>query len=302
MRRVALVAVSLLFGTTSARADLDDSFAPFYFDPNEPSAAVLLGEIDSRTPLAFSRLIEAFPSLERVFLSSPGGNVYSAILVAREVDRLGLSTVIPKDADCFSACSFIYFAGHERIADGRLGVHQVSSQDPDLVAAQLAVSDISELLSEYGVPNELFLLMLRTPPAEMHILDRNDLFRFGLVGSRLPSSAERGGFQDDSSEGSTELPNQPSDFSLVNGAYSSGGLNVVIDDGLVGVTYTGQGCIGAFDGEMREEAGRISFVGQGCSISVTKLGPFDFSMDQGPGCSDYHGGACSLSGYVRRSN
>lgn len=302
MRRVALVVFSLLFGATSARADFNDSFAPFYFDPNEPSAAVLLGQIDSRTPLAFSRLIEALPSIERIFLSSPGGNVYSAILVAREVDRLGLSTVIPKDADCFSACSFIYFAGHERFSDGRLGVHQVSSQDPDLVAAQLAVSDISELLSEFGVPNDLFLLMLRTPPEDMHILDRSELNRFGLVGSRLPSAVEIGRVRDNSKERNQEAPGQSNASSLAEGTYSSGGLTVVIDEGLVGVTYTGQGCIGAFDGEMREEAGSISFVGQGCSISVTKLGPFDFSMDQGPGCSDYHGAACGLSGYVRRSN
>jgi hypothetical protein len=302
MRQVALVVLSLLLGATSARADLDDRFAPFYFDPNEPSSAALVGEIDSRTPLAFSRLVETLPSIKTLFLSSPGGNVYSAILIAREVDRLGLSTIIPKDADCFSACSFIYFAGHERFTDGRLGVHQVSSQDPDLVAAQLAVSDISELLSEFGVPNDLFLLMLRTPPEEMHVLDQSELNRFGLVGSRLPNAVETGGVSDDLNEGSQEVPNQSTDFSLTDGTYSSGGLTVVIEQGLVGVTYTGQGCIGAFDGEMREEAGSISFIGQGCSISVTKLGPFDFNMDQGPGCSDYHGAACGLSGYVRRSN
>lgn len=302
MRRVAAVAVSLFLGATSAHAELDDSFAPFYYDPNNPLAAILSGEIDARTPLAFSRLIEALPSLERIFLSSPGGNVYSAILIAREVDRLGLSTSIPTDADCFSACSFIYFAGHERSAEGRLGVHQVSSQDPDLVAAQLAVSDISELMSTFGVPNELFLLMLRTPPEEMHVLDSNELLRFGLVGSRRQSSNEAGSVQSDSDGASKELPSSQRDFSLTDGTYTSGGLTVVIDAGFVGVTYTGQGCIGAFDGKIREDAGGISFVGQGCSIAVTKLGPFDFSLDQGPGCSDYHGAACSLSGYVRRSN
>lgn len=302
MRRVALVVLFFLSGASLARADLDDSYAPFYFDSNEPTEAVLHGEIDSRTPLAFSRLIEARPAVERIILSSPGGNVYSAILVAREVDRLGLSTAIPEDADCFSACAFIYFAGHERLADGRLGVHQVSSQDPDLVAAQLAVSDISELLSEFGVPNELFLLMLRTPPEDMHILDRSELIRFGLVGARLPVTVEMPSIITDSKEGNQEDPRESNDFSLAEGTYSSGGLTVVIDEALVGVTYTGQGCIGAFDGEMRENAGNISFVGEGCSISVTKLGPFDFSMDQGAGCSDFHGAACSLSGYVRRSN
>lgn len=302
MRLVALVVLSLFFGATAVRADLDDRFAPFYFKTDEPTEAVLHGEIDLRTPLAFSRLIEARPTIERIFLSSPGGNVYSAILLAREVNRLGFSTIIPKDADCFSACSFIYFAGHERRTDGRLGVHQVSSQDPDLVAAQLAVSDISELLSEFGVPNDLFLLMLRTPPEDMHILDRRELIRFGLVGLRPIGAVQSGQVSDASQEKIQESTRHSINFSLVEGTYTSGGLTVVIDKGLVGVTYAEQGCIGAFDGEMREEAGSISFVGQGCSISVTKLGHFDFSMDQGPGCSDYHGAACGLSGYVRRSN
>jgi len=299
--RVALVFSLLFSGATAARAELIDTFAPFYFDSNNRSEVLLHGEINSRTPLAFSRLVQALPSVERVLLSSPGGNVYAAILVAREVDRLGLSTIIPNDADCFSACAFIYLAGHERISSGRLGVHQVSSQDPDLVAAQVAVSDIIELLTEFDVPNDVFLLMLRTRPEDMHILYPDDLSRLGVLGQRVPLVKEL------VPNGETVEPRgqerrQPDGSLLAEGTYSSGGLTVVIDGGLVGITITEQGCIGAFDGEMREQEGMISFVGDGCSIGVTKLGPFDFSMDQGPGCTYYHGAACDLSGYVRRSN
>ena len=302
MRCISVAIMFLFVGTVSALAGMEERFAPFYYDRDDPKSILLLGEIDSRTPLAFSRLIETLPSADSLVLSSPGGNVYAAILVAREVNRLGMTTVIPEGEDCFSACSFIYFAGHERFSFGKLGIHQISSNSPDLIAAQLAVSDISELLDEFAVPNDVFLLMLRTPPERMHILSPAELGRLGLIGTRQSTTAAQ-----NSGEGARQdVPQQElsaaPDFSLAEGAYSSGGLKVVIDSGLVGITYTGQGCIGSFDAKMQEQSGRISFVGVGCTIGVTKLGPFDFSMDQGPGCSYYHGSACSLSGYVRRSN
>ncbi len=260
----------------------------------------MFGEIDSRTPLAFSRLAEEVELIENLFLSSPGGNVYAAILVARDVDRLGLTTVISEDSECLSACSFIYFAGKERFADGELGIHQISSEDPDLVAAQLAVSDISELLDEFSVPNEVFLIMLRTPPDSMYVLTPSELSRLGLVGPRqaLASPLEN----DATPETSLTEPPVAEEFTLAEGTYSGGFLTVVIDYPMVGITYTGQGCIGQLDAELQEQPGSISFVGEDCTIEVTKLGPFDFSLDQGPGCSYYHGAECSLSGYVRRSN
>lgn len=302
MRTFALAVVLLLNSAIKVYAEIDERYAPFYFDPSDPSVAILVGGIDARTPLAFSRLSDELPFLENLYLSSPGGSVYSAILIAREVDRLGLTTVIPVDEECLSACSFIYFAGHERLAFGTLGVHQVSSDDPDLVAAQVALSDISELLNDFAVPNEIFLLMLRTPPESMHMLGPQELDALGLVGVRPTRDLQPesdGGGQPNTLQ---QEPHQSEESSIADGIYSSGELTVVVDGGLVGITYTGRGCIGSLDAELRAIGEDISFVGDGCTIAVTKLGPFDFSMVQGPGCSMYHGANCSFDGYVRRSN
>ncbi len=281
MLRALLFAVNAVLVPTFAAADIDARFDPFFFETDDPYTVMLRGEINARTPLTFSRLLEELPQIETVVLSSPGGSVYSALLIAREIDRRAIATVIPDGAGCYSACSFLFLAGHQRFPKGELGVHQVSSDDPDLVAGQVAVSDIVELLGEFGVSNDLILIMLRTPPDQMYVLDQNELVELGLIGPRV------------------EVAEQVS-ASLKDGTYTNGGLSVVIDDGLVGVTVTEPGCIGSFDGEMREDSNGISFVGDGCTISVTKLGAFDFSMEQGRGCSDYHGARCSLSGYVRR--
>lgn len=58
---------------------------------------------------------------------SSGGSVYAALSVAFEVHERGMTTMIPASSWCHSACAYIFFAGHERLVDGELGVHQIAS-------------------------------------------------------------------------------------------------------------------------------------------------------------------------------
>ena len=60
-------------------------------------------------------------------VNSPGGNVYSGLLLSGVIFDKGINIYIPRGAECASACSFIFFAGKERVIDGRLGVHQFST-------------------------------------------------------------------------------------------------------------------------------------------------------------------------------
>ena len=285
-----IFAIGLTAAPLAVRAEWDDRFAPFFLETGDLSTLYLEGPIDARSPLAFSRALDELTEVRTIILSSPGGDVYSALLIASEIDRRGLATVIPHESICYSACSFLYLAGHRRETLGSLGVHQISSEDPDLVSGQIALSDILEMLNGFGVPNGLIVLMLRTAPEDMYVLTSEEIDRYSLTGTRIAGSAPAAPPVQEEGQSSA---------SIIDGTYRNGGLSVVIKGELVGVTVSEPGCLGQFDAMMREESDRISFVGEGCTIAVTKLGPFDFSMEQGPGCSSYHGAACGFSGYVR---
>lgn len=165
-----LFAICLMATPLAVRAEWDNRFAPFFAETGDLSTLYLEGPIDARSPLAFSRALDELTGVRTIILSSPGGDVYAALLIAREIDRRGLATVIPRDSICYSACSFLYLAGHRREALGSLGVHQISSEDPDFVSGQVALSDIFEMLNGFGVPNDLIVLMLRTAPENMYVL------------------------------------------------------------------------------------------------------------------------------------
>ncbi|NSY16296.1 hypothetical protein G6K99_02970 [Neorhizobium sp. AL 9.2.2] len=114
------------------------------------------------------------------------------LLIADDIHQRKLATYIPKDSKCFSACSFVFLAGNERKVDGALGVHQISSDSPDLVGAQLAISDIIEVLNRFGTPMDVMQVMFKTPPDDMHVFSQDEVERYKLnraSGTLSPSSA-----------------------------------------------------------------------------------------------------------------
>jgi hypothetical protein len=88
---------------------------------------------------------------------------------------------------------------------------------------------------------------------------------------------------------------------LLDGTYSGIGerLRVVIENDKAEVTYRAIGCIGHFEADVVVDNNEIEFVGPDCTISITKFGPDEFYMDQGLGCTVYHGAACDFNGHVR---
>lgn len=182
-------AVLALLAVGPAQAGWDERFAPFYFDPADPGRLYLDGPIDNRSPLALGRAIDAAGEPRELVLSSLGGSVYAGLVMAREVDRLDLVTIIPASGACYSACAFLYFAGADRRAEGGLGVHQISSDSPDFDSGQVALSDIVEALTEYSVPNEVLVLMLRTSADDIYVLSRSELASYGLEGPRQGGTA-----------------------------------------------------------------------------------------------------------------
>lgn len=149
--------------------------------PKEPSDVIILNaDITATTPAEFDKALKARPKARIIALNSPGGAVDSALAMARQIRRLGLSTYVPRDMGCYSACSYIFFAGVDREADGELGVHQISADVADLVLTQTTLGDLLDALDEFGVKHQVVSHMLRTPPEDMYVFSPHELREYDI--------------------------------------------------------------------------------------------------------------------------
>jgi len=174
MFRILLSVLFIFFSATYSVAQTASDTAPFTYLPEIPRALVVDGSLDLRSPLAFRRALQAHPEAETIILQSNGGSVQAGLLIAEEIHERKLKTLIPEKSLCASACSFVFFAGVGRLAQGQLGVHQISGSE-DLESAQLNLSDIIETLSKYDVSPEVITRMLRTPAKDIYIFSAAEL-------------------------------------------------------------------------------------------------------------------------------
>lgn len=92
-----------------------------------------------------------------------------------------LRTYIPRGGACASACSYLFFAGNERLADGGLGVHQAKStnaQKQQVIGqtqyvTQFTVSEIIGFLNEFGTPDFVYERMFQD--IDMYFFDPLEL-------------------------------------------------------------------------------------------------------------------------------
>ncbi len=132
------------------------------------------GEITSDSANLFAAVMKSHPEIKTVSLNSPGGRVFPALEIARAINASGLTTSVPSGEECYSACTLIFLAGKERVAHGKLGVHQVSGvNDPSLT--QMTIARIYEDLVTYNAPSYLVSRMLRTPPHDMYVFSPEEL-------------------------------------------------------------------------------------------------------------------------------
>lgn len=202
-------AVWLLSVLSSSVFAAEQSFGPFVIDGGRPNTITLNGDIDAGAALNFRRALNAAPKAELVVLNSSGGLVQIALLIADDVHQRKLATYIPKESGCYSACAFIFLAGTERQVDGKLGVHQISSDSRDLISAQLSISDIIDLLNRFETPTEVLTVMFRTPPDEMHVFSEGEVAEYGI--NRTASIVETGGEPKDESASSSMPANKDDD-------------------------------------------------------------------------------------------
>ncbi|WP_082684434.1 PAN domain-containing protein [Aureimonas ureilytica] len=176
---LAVGLLSLLSVDLAAAAE-PSALAPFRLDPARLDIIELNGELTSGSALAFRRALLAAPNAKILLLNSPGGSVDAGLLIADDVHTRKLATLIPEGSTCASACSYIFLAGHERQADGRLGVHQMWSQKPDLESAQMSIADVIDTLNRFETPIGVVTIMFRTPPDDMHFFSPEEVVRLGI--------------------------------------------------------------------------------------------------------------------------
>jgi hypothetical protein len=155
----------------------EGSRSAFELPADEPD---VIAEISPTTPSDLDRALDARPNAKTLVLNSPGGAVDSALVLAQEVRRRGMRTYVPEGMGCYSACAYIFFAGENRIADGELGVHQISQDVADIVLAQVTIGDILDALDEFGVQHQVISYMLRTPPDDMYVFSRLEVSELGI--------------------------------------------------------------------------------------------------------------------------
>jgi peptidoglycan hydrolase-like protein with peptidoglycan-binding domain len=152
-----------------------------------PKTLFFFSEIRKNDSFEFRKALRVH-DIELVVLSSPGGSVYEGLQTAGIIHDKKLKTYIPnKSLDtsgiCASACSFMFFAGANRSAEGGLGVHQFYSGRASDKAeigvtqktAQFTVSEIIGFLNEFETPAWVYERMFQQ--SEMYYFTESELLQ-----------------------------------------------------------------------------------------------------------------------------
>lgn len=207
--------IGLVFSALSVAADDHSAdIAPFLHLDDAPGVLLLDGDIDLRTPLAFKRALQKYPDTQIVALSSAGGSVQSALLIAEDIYEKRLTTLVPKSAICASACSYIFFAGASRIAEGKLGVHQISGT-ANVADAQLNISDILEALGKFDVPQAVITKMFRTKSDDIYFFSPEEVVSLGINRSAQQTLPKVDASGDQSASGGDEEATKAKALSFV---------------------------------------------------------------------------------------
>ena len=115
-----LVAQEKKFSLTSYGNELSSEPDKFFYFNELDGVLFLTGTIKEGMYTNFRQAITK-NKIHTIVLNSLGGNVEEGLNIAGTVFDKGIKTYIPKEYKCYSACSFIFFAGSEKYTLGKLG-------------------------------------------------------------------------------------------------------------------------------------------------------------------------------------
>ena len=156
-----------------------------------PNALFFFNEIEEYDGFELRRALRNH-DIDTVVLASQGGNVFEGLNMAGIIHDKDIITYVPELPDemgCYSACSFMFFGGKIRQADGVLAVHQAGAYGSDRdkakervsktqQATQFTVSEIIGFLNEFETPPWVYEKMFRS--RDFHEFDADEKARLAL--------------------------------------------------------------------------------------------------------------------------
>lgn len=172
------------------------SFVHFF---GMPEVLFFFNEIEKDDSFYFRKALRNH-DIQTIVLFSGGGSVFEGLQMAGIIFDKELTTYVPSEAECLSACSFMFFGGSTKISSGNLGVHQFSSDeqaskkkenigDTEKIS-QFTVSEIVGFLNEFNTPPFVFEKMFQQQ--EMYFFSEEELALLETRGPKYkPEEFER---------------------------------------------------------------------------------------------------------------
>jgi hypothetical protein len=150
--------------------------------------AAVLDEMESARRAAHKLTLD-------VWLNSNGGDVVTAIEIARQIRAKMLETIVDDGATCASSCVLILAGGVRRMAgrEARIGLHRPYFQDYQRAGSQgydkykvgyeAAIAAHRKFFDEMGISMRLLEAMLEIPSNEIRWISRDFAKSTNLLGS-----------------------------------------------------------------------------------------------------------------------
>ena len=150
-------------------------YGSFLHTKQVPNALFFFNDIERNDSFELRRALRNH-EIDTVVLGSDGGSVWEGLNMAGIIHDKGIATYVPELPEkmgCYSACSFMFFGGKLRKADGVLAVHQAGSYRSERDVSkekvsetqqytQFTVSEIIGFLNEFETPPWVFEKMFRS--------------------------------------------------------------------------------------------------------------------------------------------
>lgn len=177
----AAVGLGLIIAQAAFAREGFTEIGMFVLPDDMPDTIMLVEDITIAASADFFRALQTRPNARKLMLISGGGSVYGALSIAFQVHERGMTTIVPENGWCYSACAYVYFAGATRELFGELGVHQISTEGEfSLSGAQTTIADILDALETFDVDPGILSVMFRTAPDDIHVFSPDEIERYRI--------------------------------------------------------------------------------------------------------------------------